>query len=76
MPELFADYFDESHEQFRDVCRRFAKEEISPFAYQWEEDGIFLSPLLGAERPSRRRANSAATRYRAAASRASRTAFV
>ena len=48
MPELFADYFDESHEQFRDVCRRFAKEEISPFAYQWEEDGIFPKELYKA----------------------------
>ena len=38
---LFDSWFDESHLQFRDMCRRFAEEEIAPHADRWEEEGLF-----------------------------------
>lgn len=38
---LFDACFDESHQQFREICRRFAREEIAPHAERWEEAGIF-----------------------------------
>jgi acyl-CoA dehydrogenase len=42
---LFKHYFDESHHQFRDVCRRFAETEIAPHAYEWEEAASFPREL-------------------------------
>ncbi|MBI3724332.1 acyl-CoA dehydrogenase family protein [bacterium] len=39
--ELFSRYFDDTHASFREVARRFAREEIAPHAYQWEEAGSF-----------------------------------
>lgn len=42
---LFDRYFDETHEAFRDVCRRFAAEEIAPYATEWEEAGEFPREL-------------------------------
>ena len=38
---LFDHWFDESHTQFRAMCRRFAEEEIAPHAERWEEEGLF-----------------------------------
>lgn len=38
---LFDPWFDDSHDQFRDVCRRFALDEIAPHAERWEEAGSF-----------------------------------
>lgn len=34
-------FLDEDHKAFRAVCRRFAAEHIAPFAYEWEEAGLF-----------------------------------
>jgi len=48
MPGLFNAYFDESHVQFREMCRRFTKEEIAPHAYEWEEAGEFPRSLYRA----------------------------
>ena len=42
---LFAGYFDESHQAFREVCRRFAAEHIAPHATEWEEAGAFPREL-------------------------------
>ncbi len=42
---LFDDVFDETHNAFRDVVRRFALEEIAPHANAWEEAGIFPREL-------------------------------
>lgn len=33
--------FDDSHRQFRDVCRAFAEQHIAPHALEWEEAGSF-----------------------------------
>src|SRR4051794_17025770 len=33
--------FTEEHELIRQTVKRFAKEEIAPFAEQWDEEGIF-----------------------------------
>ena len=41
MSDFFDSYFDESHQLFREMCRRFTAEEITPYAYQWEEDESF-----------------------------------
>lgn len=38
---LFDHWFDSSHRQFADMCRRFAREEIAPHAERWEEAGGF-----------------------------------
>ena len=38
---LFDHWLDDSHRQFADICRRFAREEIAPHAEQWEEQGGF-----------------------------------
>jgi len=38
---MFDGWFDESHLQFREVCRRFAEAEIAPNAERWEEAGCF-----------------------------------
>mgnify|MGYP000332858383 CR=1 FL=1 len=37
--------FDESHQQFRDVCRAFAEDHIAPYAVAWEEAGSFPRSL-------------------------------
>ncbi len=37
--------FDDSHRQFRDVCRAFAEEHIAPHATSWEERGSFPREL-------------------------------
>ena len=42
---LFSDYFDESHAQFREICQRFTREELTPNAWQWEEQGSFPKEL-------------------------------
>ncbi|MCO4743448.1 MAG: acyl-CoA dehydrogenase family protein [Proteobacteria bacterium] len=42
---LFDGYFDDSHDAFRDVCRRFAREQIAPHATEWEEAGAFPREL-------------------------------
>ena len=39
--QLFDTWFDETHEAFREVCRRFAENEIAPHAQAWEEEGCF-----------------------------------
>lgn len=38
-------YFDETHRQFREICRRFALEKIAPYAEAWEEAGLFPREL-------------------------------
>jgi len=38
---LFDHWFDESHQAFAEICRRFAREEIAPHAEKWEEAGSF-----------------------------------
>lgn len=38
---FFDRYFNDSHRQFRATCARFAKEEIAPHAYEWEEAETF-----------------------------------
>ncbi len=38
---LFDHWFDDSHRQFAEICRRFAREEIAPHAERWEEAGSF-----------------------------------
>ena len=43
--DLFATYFDETHETFRAACLRFAAEEIRPYATAWEEAGEFPREL-------------------------------
>lgn len=45
---MFDDWFDETHTQFRDVCRRFAVEQIAPHATEWEEAGSFPQELYRA----------------------------
>jgi acyl-CoA dehydrogenase len=45
MTGLFDHYFNESHVQFRAMCKRFTEEEISPFAHEWEEAGLFPREL-------------------------------
>jgi acyl-CoA dehydrogenase len=45
---LFDAYFDETHRQFRAVCRRFALEQIAPHAEAWEEAGSFPRELYAA----------------------------
>ena len=37
--------FDESHEIFRENCRRFTETRITPFAVEWEEAGKFPREL-------------------------------
>lgn len=44
---LFEGYFDDTHRQFRQVCRRFAVEQIAPHAEAWEEAGSFPRELYG-----------------------------
>jgi len=41
MSDFFDSYFDDSHQQFRNMCRRFTAEEITPYAYNWEEAESF-----------------------------------
>jgi acyl-CoA dehydrogenase len=36
---------DESHELYRQTCLRFAREKIAPFAFEWEEAGLFPREL-------------------------------
>jgi acyl-CoA dehydrogenase len=38
-------YLDESHKAVRETCRRFAQQEIAPYANEWEEDEIFPAEL-------------------------------
>ena len=45
MPAQFP-YFTEEHDLIRRTVRRFAKEEIAPFAAQWDEEGIFPRELF------------------------------
>ena len=42
---LFDSYFDETHRQFRELCRRFALDKIAPHAEAWEEAGEFPREL-------------------------------
>jgi acyl-CoA dehydrogenase len=42
---MFDAYFDESHAQFRQVCRKFAADRIAPHAEAWEEAGSFPREL-------------------------------
>lgn len=39
------DIFDETHQTLREAARRFAREEIAPFATEWEESGTFPRDL-------------------------------
>jgi len=44
-------YFTEEHELIRQTVSRFCKEEIAPYAAEWDEEGIFpreLFPKAGA----------------------------
>jgi acyl-CoA dehydrogenase len=41
----FSNYLDESHYSFYKTVRRFAAEEIAPFAFEWEEAGEFPREL-------------------------------
>lgn len=43
--QLYARFFDQSHESFRRECRRFADKEIQPQADAWEEAGTFPREL-------------------------------
>lgn len=38
--------FTEEHEMFRQSVKRFAQQEIAPFAEQWDDDGIFPRELF------------------------------
>jgi len=42
---LYDNYLNETHYQFLDSCRRFAKEEILPYIYEWEEAEEFPREL-------------------------------
>src|SRR5689334_10645034 len=42
---MFEPYFDDTHRQFREVCRRFATERIAQHAEAWEEAGSFPREL-------------------------------
>jgi citronellyl-CoA dehydrogenase len=44
--ELSYPYFTEEHEMLRQTVARFCKEEIAPFAEQWDEAGIFPRELF------------------------------
>lgn len=41
LDDVYDHLFDDTHHTFRAVCRRFAREEIEPHAYAWEEAEIF-----------------------------------
>lgn len=43
--DLFHDVFDDTHQAFREVCRRFAETEIAPHAHEWEEAESFPRDL-------------------------------
>jgi acyl-CoA dehydrogenase len=43
--ELFDHLFDDSHRTFREVCRRFVREEIAPHVWEWEEAEEFPKEL-------------------------------
>jgi len=45
-PDLFDHYLDDSHRTFREVCRRFVKEEIGPHVAEWEEAEAFPKELF------------------------------
>ena len=42
---LFAQYFDETHDAYRDACRQFVRAEIQPHVETWEEAGGFPRAL-------------------------------
>lgn len=42
---FFSKFLDESHRLYYDNCLRFAREEIAPYAYEWEEAEIFPREL-------------------------------
>src|SRR4051794_17510956 len=42
---MFDAHFDATHQQFREVCRKFATERIAPHAESWEEAGSFPREL-------------------------------
>lgn len=46
--DAFASYLDDSHEAFREVCARFAREAIAPEAEAWEEAEGFPRALYAA----------------------------
>ena len=39
-------YFTEEHEMIRQTVKRFCREEIAPYAEQWDHDGIFPRELF------------------------------
>ena len=39
-------YFTEDHEMIRQTVKRFCREEIAPYAEQWDHDGIFPRELF------------------------------
>ncbi|MGZ4890593.1 MAG: acyl-CoA dehydrogenase family protein, partial [Candidatus Angelobacter sp.] len=39
-------YFTEEHELIRQTVSRFCKEEIAPYAAEWDEEGIFPRELF------------------------------
>ena len=41
----FQEYFGETHDRTRRAVRRFVEHEITPFVYQWEEEGAFPRAL-------------------------------
>ena len=47
MSGMFESFFQESHHQFRETCRRFTEKEIRPRAWQWEEEERFDTDLYG-----------------------------
>ncbi|MBW1881624.1 MAG: acyl-CoA dehydrogenase family protein [Deltaproteobacteria bacterium] len=44
--ELFDHLLDDSHRTFREVCRRFVREEIAPHVWEWEEAEAFPKELF------------------------------
>ena len=39
-------YFDEHHKLFRDTVKRFAQNEIAPYAEKWDHEGLFPTELF------------------------------
>mgnify|MGYP006188913601 CR=1 FL=1 len=45
MTNFFENLLDETHRMVRSTARKFAEREIRPFAYEWEEAGLFPREL-------------------------------
>lgn len=60
--KFFENYLDDSHIMFYESCLKFTEQELSPYAYEWEEAEIFPvelykkaadAGLLGADMPEK-----------------------